>query len=100
MQRRRPKAPSVHVRDAYKNTTRTEGVASIPFPEIAVELGIPEREVLRWAKARARGKTFRPSPAYRAYAIEVERRHRLVDYSLLFSDALYWDGIFKNARRG
>lgn len=70
----------------------------IPFPEIAAELGIPEREVLRWERARARGKTFRSSPFYRAYAIEVERRHRLIDYALFSSDDLYRDGIFKNAR--
>jgi hypothetical protein len=74
------------------------GVDNIPFPEIAAELGIPEREVLRWARARARGKTFRASANYRAYAIEVERRHRLIDYALFSSDDLYRDGIFKNAR--
>jgi hypothetical protein len=86
------------LRDAYKNTTQPDGAASIRFPEIAVELGIPEREVLRWTRARSRGKTFRSSADYRAYAIEVERRHRLIDYSLYSSDDLYRDGIFKNAR--
>jgi len=87
------------IRPTYKNTAQFDGAASIPFPEIAVELGILEREVQRWARARARGKTFRASAAYRAYAIEVERRHRLIDYTLFFSDARYVDGIFENARR-
>ena len=96
-QRRPPRRPQ-----SSRSTTSVnglDGAASIPFPEIAVELGISEREVRRWARARARGKTFRVSAAYRAWAIEVERRHRLIDYALFFSDDLYQDGIFKNARR-
>lgn len=95
-----PKAASSDERDAALIMGPARGTYRIPFPEIAVELGISEREVLRWARAGARGKTFRATPAYRAYAIEVERRHRLLDYALLFTDTKYWDGIFKNARRG
>jgi hypothetical protein len=101
MQRRRRTAPSVHeLRDAYKNTTHLDGAASIPFPEIVVELEIPEREVLRWAKARARGKTIRPSRNYLAYAIEVERRYRQFDWTLYCTSEKYRDAIFDNARRG
>jgi hypothetical protein len=94
------KDASTNNRDAYKNTTHLDGSASIPFPEIAVELGIPEREVLRWATARARGKSFRSSPAYRAYAIEVERRYRVFDWTLYCTSEKYRDAIFNNAKRG
>jgi hypothetical protein len=70
----------------------------IPFPEIAVELGVSEHEVLRWAKARARGRTFRSSPDYVAYALAVERRYRLFDWALYSTSQKYRDGIFRNAR--
>jgi hypothetical protein len=72
--------------------------ASIPFPEIAAELGIPEREVLRWARARARGRSFRSSPDYVAYAVEVERRYRLIDWTLWCTSEKYRDAIFKKAK--
>ncbi len=99
-----PKVASSEERDAAlimgaADDAASVGVDHIPFPEIAAELAISDREVQRWAKARARGKTFRASADYRAYAIEVERRHRQIDYALYFSDDLYRDGIFKNARR-
>jgi hypothetical protein len=72
---------------------------SIPFPEIARELGVPEEEILRWARARKAGRTFASSRWYRAHALEVEKRYGLIDYGLYFSDRKYADGIFENAKR-
>jgi hypothetical protein len=94
------KAASSEERDAALIMGPADDAASIPYPEIAVELGIPKREVLRWAKGRARGKTFRSSPEYLAWAIEVERRYRLFDWTLYCTSEKYRDAIFKNARRG
>ena len=98
--KRRPARRRLSSRSATSVNGLDAVAASIPFPEIAVELGIPEREVLRWARARARGKSFRSSPDYVAYAAEVERRHRLIDWTLWCTSEKYRDAIFKKARRG
>jgi hypothetical protein len=74
-------------------------VTSLPFFEVARELGVPEEELRRWARARKLGRSFKTSRWYRAWALEVERRYRRFDWTLYCTDRQYRDGIFENAKR-